>query len=96
MKFSVLSFLISSSLLISSAGIATDTKSIEEETHDSLRVSQQKEQGILEKDRDYTEKSEFVKNRDRVEGATEQIGGAIADGAKDAGKKIENTVKALF
>jgi hypothetical protein len=85
--------LISSFVLISSGGFASDNTPLEEEKNkESLRVQQQKEAEILEKDRDYTEKSNFVKNRDRVEGATEQAGKAI----EKAGKEIGDTVKKLF
>ncbi len=46
---------------------------------ESLRVKEQKEKGILEEDRNYTEKSDWVKDRDRVEGAAQKIGDAVKD-----------------
>lgn len=46
---------------------------------ESLRVKEQKEKGILEQDRNYAEKSDWVKNRDRVEGAAQKIGDAVKD-----------------
>lgn len=49
------------------------------QTNESLRVKEQKEQGILDKDRDYSAKSDFVKNRDRVEGAAKKIGETVND-----------------
>lgn len=51
----------------------------ETQTNESLRVKEQKEKGILREDRDYSEKSDFVKNRDRLEGATKKIGETIKD-----------------
>jgi hypothetical protein len=46
---------------------------------ESLRVKEQKEKGILEEDRNYAEKSDWVKNRDRVEGVGQKIGDAVKD-----------------
>lgn len=46
---------------------------------ESLRVKEQKEKGLLEEDRNYAEKSDWVKNRDRVEGAAQKIGDAVKD-----------------
>ncbi len=49
---------------------------------ESQRIEDQKKAGILKGDRDYSEKSDFVKNRDRTTGAAEQI-------AKDVKKTLK-------
>lgn len=53
------------------------TSQIRSQPHESLRVKEQKEEGILEKERNYSEKSDWVKNRDRLEGTAQKIGDTI-------------------
>jgi hypothetical protein len=40
---------------------------------ESQRIADQKEAGILQGERDYSEKSDFVKNRDRTTGTIKQV-----------------------
>ena len=74
-----LSFLLSGGAFSSTTEEENPPKQVTHYPGESNRVEQQKDAGILEGDRNYDEKSDFVKNRDRAEGAAQKIGEDIKD-----------------
>lgn len=92
MKHSIIHTAVISVLLCGQSMCYASNQEEEKFSNESLRVKEQQKAGILEENRDYAEKSDFVKNRDRLTGTAQKTGEEL----KKAGENIGDTIKKLF